>query len=133
MKLDSVILINLSAPSLWIFLLFFSISSILSIEPFLIESKYKNQLNNIVEEQFYKGLGMENLGYLPLGRIKSNRIVPTEFDYEFRSQLLKGYVHDMGSAMQGGVSGHAGLFSNANDLAKDVPTNNEPNNPGPLV
>jgi len=84
----------------------------------LIESKYKKQLNNIVEEQFYKGLGMENLGYLPLGRIKPNRIVPTEFDYEFRSQLLKGYVHDMGSAMQGGVSGHAGLFSNANDLAK---------------
>ena len=84
----------------------------------LIESKYKKQLNNIVEEQFYKGLGMENLGYLPLSRIKPNRIVPTEFDYEFRSQLLKGYVHDMGSAMQGGVSGHAGLFSNANDLAK---------------
>ncbi len=84
----------------------------------LIETKYKKQLNNIVEEQFYKGLGMENLGYLPLGRIKPNRIVPTEFDYEFRSQLLKGYVHDMGSAMQGGVSGHAGLFSNANDLAK---------------
>lgn len=84
----------------------------------LIESKYKKQLNNIVEEQFYKGLGMENLGYLPLGKIKPNRIVPTEFDYEFRSQLLKGYVHDMGSAMQGGVSGHAGLFSNANDLAK---------------
>ena len=84
----------------------------------LIETKYKKQLNNIVEEQFYRGLGMENLGYLPLGRIKPNRIVPTEFDYEFRSQLLKGYVHDMGSAMQGGVSGHAGLFSNANDLAK---------------
>ena len=84
----------------------------------LIESKYKKQLNNIVEQQFYKRLGMENLGYLPLGRIKPNRIVPAEFDYEFRSQLLKGYVHDMGSAMQGGVSGHAGLFSNANDLAK---------------
>jgi CubicO group peptidase (beta-lactamase class C family) len=61
---------------------------------------------------------MENLGYLPLDRIDSNRIVPTEFDYEFRSQLLKGYVHDMGAAMQGGIGGHAGLFSNANDLAK---------------
>ena len=43
----------------------------------LIESKYKKQLNNIVEEQFYKRLGMENLGYLPLGRIKPNRIIPT--------------------------------------------------------
>ena len=61
---------------------------------------------------------MENLGFLPLKRIDSSRIVPTEADFEFRSQLLDGYVHDMGAAMQGGVGGHAGLFSNANDLAK---------------
>ena len=31
---------------------------------------------------------------------------------------VQGYVHDMGAAMQGGVGGHAGLFSNANDVAK---------------
>ena len=61
---------------------------------------------------------MENLGYLPLGRLAEKRIVPTEEDFFFRSQLLKGYVHDMGAAMQGGLGGHAGLFSNANDLAK---------------
>ena len=41
-----------------------------------------------------------------------------ENDYEFRSQLLKGDVHDMGAAMFGGIGGHAGLFSNTNDLAK---------------
>ena len=61
---------------------------------------------------------MENLGYLPLQRMNKSRIVPTEDDFEFRGQLLKGYVHDMGAAMQAGVGGHAGLFSNANDLAK---------------
>ena len=84
----------------------------------IIESAYKEELNYIVDSQFYKKLGMENLGYLPLERINKSRIIPTEEDFEFRGQLLKGHVHDMGAAMQGGVGGHAGLFSNANDLAK---------------
>ena len=75
-------------------------------------------LDKLISDYFYKKLGMENLGFLPLQRIDSSRIVPTEADFEFRSQLLDGYVHDMGAAMQGGVGGHAGLFSNANDLAK---------------
>ena len=60
----------------------------------------------------------DSLTYLPLLFLDERRIVPAELDFEFRSQLLKGYVHDMGAAMQGGVGGHAGLFSNANDLAK---------------
>jgi CubicO group peptidase (beta-lactamase class C family) len=45
-------------------------------------------------------------------------IIPTENDMIFRKQLLQGYVHDPGTAMLGGVCGHAGVFSNANDLAK---------------
>jgi beta-N-acetylhexosaminidase len=84
----------------------------------IIEKEYKKPLNKITEDLFYKRLGMENLGYLPLERIHEKRIVPTEMDYVYRSQLLKGYVHDEGAAMQAGVGGHAGLFSNANDLAK---------------
>ncbi len=84
----------------------------------IIESIYKEELNYIVDSIFYKKLGMENLGYLPIERINKSRIMPTEEDFEFRGQVLKGYVHDMGAAMQGGVGGHAGLFSNANDLAK---------------
>ena len=51
-------------------------------------------------------------------KFNKNEIVPTENDAYFRNQLLHGYVHDMGAAMQGGVGGHAGLFSNANDVAK---------------
>ena len=46
------------------------------------------------------------------------QIVPTEQDGFVRRQLLRGYVHDEAAAFQGGVSGNAGLFSNANDLAK---------------
>ena len=53
----------------------------------------------------------------PLLQFKASRIVPTEKDDYFRNQLIQGYVHDQGAAMLGGVSGHAGLFSNANDLA----------------
>ena len=84
----------------------------------IIEEKYEDKLNNIINKEFYSKLGMENLGYLPLNRVDIKQIVPTENDFEFRSQVLRGYVHDMGAAMQGGVGGHAGLFSNANDLAK---------------
>ena len=84
----------------------------------IIEKEYGKKINTIAADEFYRKLGMESLGYLPLSRIKEERIVPTEDDFVFRSQLLKGYVHDMGTAMQGGVGGHAGLFSNANDLAK---------------
>ena len=84
----------------------------------IIEKKYEKAINSIAADEFYTKLGMENLGYLPLGRVAEERIVPTEDDFLFRSQLLKGYVHDMGAAMQGGVGGHAGLFSNANDLVK---------------
>ena len=53
-----------------------------------------------------------------LDRIEKDRIIPTEQDYLYRSQLINGYVHDQGAAMFGGVGGHAGIFSNANDLAK---------------
>jgi CubicO group peptidase (beta-lactamase class C family) len=51
-----------------------------------------------------------------------DRIVPTEYDVYFRQQLIHGDVHDPGAAMLGGVGGHAGLFSNANDLAKLMQT-----------
>lgn len=84
----------------------------------IIENTYNKGIDDVAANEFYKKLGMENLGYLPLNRIAEDRIIPTENDFLFRSQLLKGYVHDMGAAMQGGVGGHAGLFSNANDLAK---------------
>ena len=84
----------------------------------IIEKITGENFNDYVNQNFYKKIGMENLGFLPKNNLAPERIIPTEKDYEFRSQLLKGDVHDMGAAMLGGVGGHAGLFSNANDLAK---------------
>ena len=84
----------------------------------VIEDVYNDSINLILQRDFYSKLGLEKLGYYPLRKLKKDRIVPTELDISFRGQLLKGYVHDMGAAMLGGVGGHAGLFSNANDLAK---------------
>ena len=82
----------------------------------MIEDSLSTPIEELVSTHFYSPLGMTTMGYLPLERFDSTRIVPTEFDYYFRSQLLRGHVHDMGAAMLGGVGGHAGLFSNANDL-----------------
>jgi CubicO group peptidase (beta-lactamase class C family) len=53
----------------------------------------------------------------PLKSFPKKEIVPTEMDDYFRGQLIHGFVHDPGAAMLGGISGHAGLFSNANALA----------------
>jgi len=69
------------------------------------------------EEAYYRPLGLPTMGYLPLQRFDKEKITPTEDDKIFRMQLLRGDVHDQGAAMLGGVSGHAGLFSNAFDMA----------------
>jgi len=70
-----------------------------------------------VDEKFYSPLGLTTMGYLPLENFGEHRIAPTENDKKFRKQVLRGDVHDQGAAMLGGVSGHAGLFSNAFDMA----------------
>jgi CubicO group peptidase (beta-lactamase class C family) len=62
-------------------------------------------------------MGLKNISFLPLNKYALERIPPTESDTIFRKQEVKGYVHDPGAAMLGGVAGHAGLFSNAKDLA----------------
>lgn len=83
----------------------------------VIEKLSGKPLEEFTAEQFYKPLGLETMGFLPRKRIEIDRLVPTEYDMAFRKQLVKGDVHDPGAAMMGGVGGHAGLFSNAIDLA----------------
>ena len=56
--------------------------------------------------------------YSPLCRFPLEDIVPTEIDSVFRREVVHGFVHDRNAAMFGGVSGHAGLFGNAIDIAK---------------
>ncbi|HEY9195623.1 MAG TPA: serine hydrolase, partial [Mucilaginibacter sp.] len=70
-----------------------------------------------VQQQFYKPLGMQTAGFLPLHRFSPAQIIPTENDQEYRMSLLDGYVHDPTAALKGGVAGHAGLFASANDVA----------------
>lgn len=70
-----------------------------------------------VRNHIYNLMGLRNINYTPLKYFPKTQIIPTEKDGYFRNQLLWGYVHDPGAAMLGGVGGHAGVFSNATDLA----------------
>ncbi|MDZ4749307.1 MAG: glycoside hydrolase family 3 N-terminal domain-containing protein [Saprospiraceae bacterium] len=83
----------------------------------IIKRKTGVSLDEYVDSVFYKPLGLHRIGYHPLDRFTTDEIIPSEIDNYFRCQELTGYVHDMSCAMLGGVSGHAGLFSDAEDLA----------------
>jgi CubicO group peptidase (beta-lactamase class C family) len=83
----------------------------------IVETLTQIPLANYVKSNFYDPLGMYTTGFNPRYRFEKQRLVPTEDDLIFRKTLLWGYVHDQGAAMIGGVSGHAGLFSSASDLA----------------
>lgn len=83
----------------------------------ILETITATPLNVYVQDNFYNPLGMQTAGFLPLNRFPKDRIIPTEDDRAFRHTLLIGYVHDPTAAMLSGVSGNAGLFASANDLA----------------
>jgi len=83
-----------------------------------LEDFYDKPLSEIAEDRFYKSLGANHTTYNPRKKFSLKDIVPTEIDNYYRYKKVHGYVHDMGAAMQGGVGGHAGIFSNANDVAK---------------
>jgi CubicO group peptidase (beta-lactamase class C family) len=83
-----------------------------------VAEKLLNQnLSDFMDQNFYGPMGLTTLGYTPLTRFAKEQIVPTENDTYFRKSLIWGTVHDQGAAMLGGIAGHAGLFSNAFDLA----------------
>ncbi|WP_299336720.1 glycoside hydrolase family 3 N-terminal domain-containing protein [uncultured Psychroserpens sp.] len=83
-----------------------------------IEGYYNKPLDKLTQEHFYQSLGANYTTYNPSTKFSDKNIIPTEIDEYFRYQEVHGYVHDMGAAMQNGVGGHAGVFSNANDVAK---------------
>ncbi|RLD30041.1 MAG: beta-N-acetylglucosaminidase [Bacteroidetes bacterium] len=83
-----------------------------------IETHYDQPLDKLVQQHFYKSLGANFTTYNPNNKFSDTQIVPTEIDDYFRYEKIQGYVHDMGAAMQNGVGGHAGVFSNANDVTK---------------
>ncbi len=74
-------------------------------------------LDAYVRSYFYNPMSLASIGFKPLQKHPVSRIVPTEEETKFRQQLIRGDVHDPGAAMLGGIAGHAGLFSNAYDIA----------------
>lgn len=87
------------------------------IYPTLIETITGENYEDYIYQNFYLPLGCEALGYNPLNKNLKNNIVPTELDTLFRKDYVKGYVHDENAALLGGVSGNAGLFATAKDMA----------------
>ncbi|GAB3750090.1 glycoside hydrolase family 3 N-terminal domain-containing protein [Spirosoma pomorum] len=83
----------------------------------IVERVSRQPLDRFVTENVYKPLGLHQLGFTPLQRLKNPVCAPTEQDTYYRNQLLVGTVHDQMAAVQGGLSGHAGLFGNAREIA----------------
>jgi beta-N-acetylhexosaminidase len=89
----------------------------------VIEQITDKEFENYLNETIYTPLGLTRLTYLPLTKFKKEEIAPTEQDTYFRNSLIHGTVHDQGAAMLGGVAGHAGIFSNTNEIAKILQMN----------
>ena len=86
------------------------------LAPRVVESRTELEFPEFLQQKFYEPLGASSVGFNP--QFPLYKIVPTEYDFLFRQEPIHGTVHDEGAIMLGGVSGHAGLFANANDLAK---------------
>jgi beta-glucosidase-like glycosyl hydrolase/CubicO group peptidase (beta-lactamase class C family) len=122
--------------------MYMNINYIDTIQDIIIKSRIRNKgkymysdlgfvfLKNIIERitntsfddycnnTFYNRIGANNTCFLPLNQISAKNIAPSAYDAIFRKDTLKGMVHDPIASLLGGVSGNAGLFSNANDIAK---------------
>ena len=83
----------------------------------IVEAITGMTLDQYVKKTYYDPLYMSTTGFKPRNSFPLDRIAPTENELIFRKQLIRGDVHDPGAAMFGGVAGHAGLFSDAYDLA----------------
>ncbi len=83
----------------------------------LIEKVTGENFQDYVNALYYEPMGIERLAFLPLKKFELSEIVPTSLSPDMRKGLVHGTVHDPGAAMLGGVSGHAGLFGNAESLA----------------
>ena len=84
----------------------------------MVEKQMGKSMDELLYDEFFSRIGASDMTYNPLHKIEPSRIAPTENDQFLRKQVLRGYVHDEAAAFQGGVSGNAGLFSTAGDLAK---------------
>ncbi len=83
----------------------------------VVEHQFGTSLDRIAYNHFYHPLGIRHTLFNPLKKFQKRDIIPTEKDNRWRQQLVHGFVHDETAAIMGGVAGHAGLFSTAEDLA----------------
>ena len=83
-----------------------------------LENTTAKSLDVLSTQNFFQPMGMNNTMYNPLRKFDMAKIPPTEIDTYFRHTTIQGYVHDMEAAMEGGIAGHAGIFSNTMDIAK---------------
>lgn len=84
----------------------------------LVEARTGMALSEFLAKEFYMPMGLKHTGYLPLRFLNKDEIVPSSIDPFLRKTTLQGFVHDESAAFLGGVSGNAGLFSNAGEVAK---------------
>lgn len=84
----------------------------------LIKKQSGVPLDEFMSQNFFDPMGLTTMSFNPLDRFTIDRIPPTQNDTLWRRQVIRGFVNDPAAAMLGGVAGHAGLFSNALDLAK---------------
>ena len=96
-----------SYSGLWFFLL-----------PELVKKLTGLSFDVFLDTYFYRPINSKKLTFNPSLKFKREEIVPTERDSLFRKTLVKGWVHDEAAGLMGGVSGNAGLFSDAQSLSK---------------
>ncbi|MEP0987246.1 serine hydrolase [Ekhidna sp.] len=86
--------------------------------PELVKTLTDTSYQDYLAHHFYTPLSAVTTTFNPLQKFFKEQIVPTEIDTFFRMEAIHGKVHDEGAIMMKGISGNAGLFSNAEDLAK---------------
>ncbi len=84
----------------------------------LVEARAGMPMDEFLTREFYTPMGLKRTGFLPLRFLKKEEIVPSSKDAFLRKAILQGFVHDESAAFQGGVSGNAGLFSTAGEVAR---------------
>lgn len=83
----------------------------------LVEARAGMPMDEFLDHEFYRPMGLTHTCYRPLERLPRRIIIPSSVDPFLRKDTLQGFVHDESAAFLGGVSGNAGLFSNAHEQA----------------
>ncbi len=82
----------------------------------VVETQSRMPLDHFVAQRFFRPLGLRRTTFRPQQKRTLEEIIPTQHDHRWRKQLVHGFVHDETAAIFGGVAGHAGLFSTAEEL-----------------